>query len=273
MHADPTSRMSLRASVLSMIDRLELERAPISLRRVGPGDLAGDPALRGAIVMHLDLVFRSSVTASELMFTAATGIARIAEHPRLAGFPIGVSLALPADRLVGNRRELFDEAAPALARAEFLMVYALATTPASLGAGVRLLDAARQDARELGGEPRLIAFSPLTGLRARLIQMVDDAERWAREAAQVPQVDGAILRGELLDLLARATMPDIVVEPARSWLAAEAREFAAGAEYKVGNFHRARGGILIGVADGGDPKDSDAMWARAYFDYGPERGN
>ena len=271
--ADPTSRTSVRARVLQMIDQLGLEQGVITTRPVSAEILQSNATLRGAIVLHLDLVFRSSVTASEVMFTSARGFVRIAEHESLAGFPVGVLLALPGQTLVRSRRELFSEDGPALADAPMLFVYALATSPPRLGAGAALLRSASDACAGLS-RPELIAFSPLTGLRARLIRLVDDPAAWEEMAAAsgAGGVDTELLRTELLDLLARSTMPDFMPEPARSWLAAEARVFAASKDYTVGNFHRARGAKLTGVADGGDPKDSDAMWARAYFDYGHGTG-
>src|SRR5688572_22162493 len=150
MVADPTSRTSLRAHVLSLIERLALDRQDTPPTRiVSATELSRDPTLRGAIVMHLDLVFRSSVTSSELMFTAERGLVRIAEHANLAGFPIGASLSMPLSAPVRSRRELFADSLPALDRAEVLMVFALATSPPGLGAGVRLLAAAQEDAASL----------------------------------------------------------------------------------------------------------------------------
>lgn len=270
--ADPTSRTSVRARVLQLIEALGLERGVITTRPVSAEILQSDTTLRGSILMHLDLVFRSSVTASEVMFTCARGFVRIAEHESLAGFPVGVLLALPTSHRVANRRELFAEDAPSLSTAPMMMVYALATSPPRLGAGAALLKSASDACSGLSRHPQLVAFSPLTGLRARLIRLVDDEAAWTEAAAATEGIDTDLLRSELLDLLARATMPDFVAEPAKSWLAAEAREFAASEDYLVGNFHRSRGATLTGVADGGDPKDSDAMWARAYFDYGRGSG-
>jgi hypothetical protein len=269
--ADATSRMSLRARVLGLIDELDLAREEgVITRQVSAEALQGDSALRGSIVMHLDLVFRSSVSASEVLFTAAHGMLRIAEHPALDGFPIGVVLALPTRGMVRHRRELFDEKGPELSRADMLMIFALATSPPRLGAGVKLLEAVKEEAGGHDPPVRMMAFSPLTGLRARVIRLVDDDDAWRENLADHADLagEGEILREQVLDLLPRETLPDFLPEPASSWLSAEARSFARSTEYGVGNFHRSMGATLVGVADGGDPKDSDAMWARAYFDYG-----
>jgi hypothetical protein len=265
---DPSTRMSVRARTLTLIEKLDLYRGPeVSTRRVSAGELQSDAALRGAIVMHCDLVFRSSVTASEVLFTATRGILRIAEHAQLDGFPIGALLALPTDGLVQSRHQMFEDSAPSLSNADTLMVFALATSPPKLGAGALLMRAAIYDCREYSPPPRAVAFSPLMGLRARVIGKADDEQAWKNVAAEVGD-DADRLKEQLSDLLARSKRPDFGAEPAKSWLAAEARTFAASEAYTVGNFHRSMGAPLAGVPDEADSSDSDALWARAYFDYG-----
>jgi hypothetical protein len=270
---DQASRTSQRAKVLHCIDELGLSRPEeLITRRVSVDELRTTPMMLGGIVIHLDLVFRSSVSATEVVFTAGAGIVRVAEHPRLTGFPIGVVLAQPTARLVQRRAELFDPEGPAPGESDLIMPYALAASPPRLGAGVGLLRAVLEDVAALDGHAgrstRVVTFSPLTGMRARLIRLVDEGAAWARAMKQHPGVDGDLLRGQLFDLLANQRLPESMPEPARSWLVAESRRFAESTDYAVGNFHRQMGAHLVGLTDGADPDDSDAMWARAYFDYG-----
>src|SRR5690606_14456002 len=131
---------------------------------------------------------------------------------------------------------------PPLADAPCVVVFALATSPPRLGAGAALLRDLRRRTGTGQAPARLVAFSPLTGLRARVIGLVDDEEAWREHVASRPGLAGPeALREQLLDLLARDTLPDFVPEAAQSWLAAEAREFARSPTYVVGNFHRSMG--------------------------------
>jgi hypothetical protein len=266
---DQATRTSVRARVLHLMDSLELERdEAITTRRVSGDEVRFSRALRGAIVIHLDLVFRSSVSADEVLDTARRGIVRIAEHPRLPEVPVGVVLAAPTRRLAQQRAELFDPDGPALGASDVVMPYALAASPGRLGAGTKLLRAIVADCHALSRAPRVVTLSPLTGMRARVIRMVDDAQVWTRLRADQPDVDCEMLRDQLLDLLGRGLAPEVLGEPSRSWLSSEARSFAEDDTYAVGNFHRGMGASLVGVCDSADARDSDAMWARAYFDYG-----
>lgn len=266
---DQASRTTVRAEVLHLLDRLDLPTgSAIVTRRVTSAELRTDALLRGSAVIHLDLVFRSSVTASEISFTADNGIVRFAFHPELERFPIGVVLVAPVSKLVRRRAELFDRESPAMADAPVVMPYAVAASPGRLGAGAALIRAVIDDAAREGAKPRVVTFSPLTGMRARVIRLVDDAPAWAEVCAELTNVDGAELRRQLLELLGHHVLPGHLPEPARSWLSAEGRRFADSTDYGVGNFHRAMGAGLVGLTDAADPHDSDALWARAYFDYG-----
>lgn len=266
---DQATRTSMRARVLHLIDQLELPRDDsLTTRRVSANELEMSRALRGAIVIHLDLVFRSSVSADEVIHTARRGIVRIAEHPRLPEVPVGVVLAAPTRRLVLQRRELFDAKGPALGASDVVMPYALAASPGLLGAGSKLLWAVVEDCRRLARTPRVVTLSPLTGMRARIIRMVDDSQAWSHLRAARPNLDCGALKAQLLELLSVDRVPEAVEEPVRTWLSSEARSFAEDDSYAVGNFHRRMGASLVGVSDAADGYDSDAMWARAYFDYG-----
>jgi hypothetical protein len=259
--ADPASRMSVRARVLALIERLALAPAGLRICALDEASLRANAALRGAIVLHHDLVSRAPLTAFEVVYTATRGVVLIAEHPAAPGFPIGVALALPATRHPSHRRELFDDGGPLFERADLIVMHGLATNPARLGAGIALVRATRGEGRRSSRSPRLTAFTPLTGLRARVIRAVDDP------TALGARPDAAELRDQLADLLAVPLLPAHVPEPARGWLAAEARRFADDPAYRTGGFHRHNGATLVGVADLADEVDSDAMWARAHFDY------
>jgi hypothetical protein len=258
---DGASRTSLRARVLALMDALELPPAPIRVRAVAESEARGDAVLRGAVLMHHDLVSRSPLTSFEVAFTATRGSLLVAEHPDLVGFPVGVALALPAAARPRHRRDLFDDDGPIFERAERVVLYALATNPPRLGAGAALVKAARLEGRRSNRLAQLTAFSPLTGLRARVIRLVDDP------AGLEAHPDATALHEQLSALLALSLLPPHVPEPARSWLAAEAAAFAADPAYKVGGFHRHLDATLVEVADFADEVDSDAMWARANFDY------
>ncbi len=269
---DQASRTMMRAEVLHLLHKLELGGpGKPATRPVESAELAASAQLRGAILMHLDLVFRASVSSEEIAFTAEHGILRVAEHTALEGFPIGVVLAQPTARLVRHRRELFDEAGPQLGASPLVMPYALAASPPRLGAGASLLRAVVADSAALASPARVVTFSPLTGMRARVIRMVDDGVAWAASASAHQGFDLAAARTQLLDLLEISTLPGELPEPARTWLAVEARAFAESNSYAVGNFHRRMGAALAGLTEAADREDSDSMWARAYFDYGDLR--
>ncbi len=265
---DQPSRTTVRATVLHQLDQLKLPREALVTRRVSPAELRADPVLRGAAVIHFDLVFRSSVSVEEVIFTANTGLARVAYHPQLPDFPIGVALAQPTRKLVRVRAEIFERDGPAVDEAPVLMPYAVAASPGRKGAGAALLRAILADAGALPSPPRVVTFSPLTGMRARVIRLVDDGAAWSASAAQHPGVNHALVREQLLALLGCEKLPDELPQPARGWLATEGARFAESPSYAVGCFHRAMGATLVGLTDGADPWDSDALWARAYFDYG-----
>lgn len=264
---DRVSKTSLRAQVLALIDRLALDaHKPVHTRQVTSTELHSGSALCGAILMHLDLMFRVATTMDEIMLTATHGIVRVAFHDDLPEFPVGVALALPTRGLVATRGELF-AGTPAPPPIDRLLLYALATSPARLGAGAMLVRALNADCRNLRDAPALVAFSPLTGMRARVIRLVDDSHAWAMRSAENPAVDNDRLRDQLLALLSLETMPSALDEPVTSWLANEAKAFARSPEYVVGNFHRAMGASLREVVTRADSCDIDALWARAYFDY------
>lgn len=263
--ADRVSRTSARARVLKLIDGLRLGASPVTVRTLEPDELQRDGSLRGAVVIHLDLASRSAITSTELLHTARSGRLLVAEHAELRGFPIGVALALPSVGLPVGRRALFAADAPSWGDADTINVYALATNPGGLGAGRALMEAARREAAERA----LVAYAPLTGLRARIIQLVEDPDTWTTATAHLTDVPRASLARQLGDLLVRTTAPDLLDEPAMSFLAAEARAFAAGGGSQVGRFHRHMGAELAGVDDVGDPSDCDAMWARGHFRYPP----
>jgi hypothetical protein len=261
---DQPSRTTQRARLLHLLERMRLTRgAPILTRRVGAAELRADPMLRGAAVVHLDLMFRSSVTADEVLFTANRGIVRLAFHSQLPDIPVGVVLAQPCARLVRQRHELFDVHGPRLGESDVVMPYAVAASPGRYGVGRALIRACISDCAELASPPRIVTFSTLTGMRARVMGMVDGVAPFDPRA-EAPEV----LREQLLALLSVGELPAELPHPARGWLLAENRAYAAGATYKVGNFHRAMGASLVGLAERADPGDSDALWARAYFDYG-----
>src|SRR5690606_26442299 len=110
--ADRASRTSVRARVLGLIDKLELSAGAIDVRSAEAEELRDDSALRGALIMHLDLASRSAITSTELLYTASRGRVLVAEHRDLAGFPVGLALALPTRGQPVGRRGLFDRGAP-----------------------------------------------------------------------------------------------------------------------------------------------------------------
>ena len=260
--ADRTSRLTLRARILKLIDKLEIEPKGLTVRTVGEQEIRDDVGMRGALILHLDLSSRSAITSSELIFTASTGRVLVAEHPDLLGFPLGLTLLLPAAELPVGRRDLFNRAGKGWGGSPYVIQYAIATNPGGLGAGRKLQEAARAQA----GAAKLVAYAPLTGLRARIIQIVDDPTHWQSVARDLSDADASSLKRQLTDLLAHDSLPDFVDEPASSFLSAEARKFAEQPAYRIGKFHRHMGAELIGVDDGGDPSESDSMWARAYLE-------
>lgn len=261
--SDRASRMTVRARILGLIDKLALEAKPLTVRRVTEDELRSDTATRGALVLHLDFASRSALTSSELIFTAATGRVLVAEHPDLPGFPVGITLLLPSAGLPVGRRDLFGSKGQGWGASNYAIQYALATNPGGLGAGRALITAAKAEA----GNAKLVAYAPLTGLRARIIQVVDHEETWKGVAATMSEEQAKVLLRQLTDLLARDTLPDLVDEPAASFLSAEARAFSESTRYRVGEFHRHMGASLVGNDEGGDPSESDSMWARAYLEY------
>lgn len=261
--ADRTSRLTMRARILKLIDRLHLDPKPLHVRTVPDQELRDDVGTRGALILHLDLSSRSAITSSELIFTASTGRVLVAEHPDLPGFPVGLTLLLPSPQLPSSRRDLFTLASKGWGASPYVIQYAIATNPGRLGAGRALQEAAQQAA----GTGKLVAYAPLTGLRARIIQVVDDPDAWAAVASGFSESDASSLQRQLTDLLAHDSLPDFLDEPASSFLKAEARAFAAQPVYRVGEFHRHMGASLLGINDGGDPSESDSMWARAYLQY------
>lgn len=224
-------------------------------------ELQDNAGIRGALILHLDLSSRSAITSSELIFTASTGRVLVAEHPDLQGFPVGLTLLLPSAELPAGRRELFNKAGQGWGASPYVIQYAIATNPGRLGAGRALQEAARAAT----GTYSLVAYAPLSGLRARIIQVVDDPVTWKAIASSFSASDAPALQQQLTDLLAHDTRPDLVDKPATSFLTAEARAFAAQPSYRIGEFHRRMGAKLVGVDDGGDPSESDSMWARAYL--------
>lgn len=261
--ADRASRMTVRVRLLGILDKLELAKKRLRIRRVTETELRENTGTRGALILHLDFASRSALTSSELIFTAASGRVLVAEHPDLPGFPVGISLLLPSAELPVGRRDLFAGHGRGWGQSPFVIQYALATNPGGLGAGRALQDEARRQA----GATRMIAYAPLTGLRARIIQVVDDDATWTEVAADLSEDDARVLKRQLTDLLARDTVPDFIDEPAASFLSSEARAFAETPSYRVGEFHRHMGARCIGIDDGGDPSESDSMWARAYLEY------
>jgi hypothetical protein len=255
--------MTVRARILGLIDKLALEPKPLTVRQVTEEELRGNVATRGALVLHLDFASRSALTSSELIFTAATGRVLVAEHPDLPGFPVGITLLLPSAGLPVGRRDLFASKGQGWGASAYAIQYALATNPGGLGAGRALIEAAKAEA----AGAKLVAYAPLTGLRARIIDVVDNAETWKKVVASKSEEEAKVLMRQLTDLLARDTLPDLVDEPAASFLSAEARAFSEDAKYRVGEFHRHMGAKLVGIDEGGDQSESDSMWARAYLEY------
>ena len=266
---DQTSRTSERAQMLQLIDQLEIGRGEVVTRRVDSRELRANGLLRGAALIHLDLVFRVSLTVEEILLTADQGVVLLATHPDAEDLPIGVIVAQPTTKLVRKRRELFRDV-PRLDEAGTLMPFALAASPARLGAGAALVRAIMAECGQVASRPRVVTFSPLTGMRARVIRLVDEGWETGRRsrAATNPGVDLDLLRAQLLELLATDLLPETVPEPARSWLVGETGRFAASPDYQVGNFHRSMGASLVGLVNCADPRDSDALWSRAYFDHG-----
>ncbi len=249
-----TSRMSARAHHLHLIERADLPRPMrITTRRVMAWELRRRHRLAGAIRLQLDLAFRASFTPAEVLAVAERGIVRVAVHPNLGGYPIGVALAMPSDQLPDSRAALLGQAS---GRPPDLMVpFAIATNPTGLGAGAALIRDIGNDCDELPSRPRMVAFAPLTGMRARVIQTADDPRSPAN------------LREQLRFLLRSAAQPATIPSSVESWLQDQADSYAASTRFMAGNFHRATGAELIGIAASADPDDCDAMWMRAHFAY------
>ena len=262
-YADRASRLTVRARILGLIDKLNLAAKPLQVRRVSEEELRAETSIRGAVILHLDLSSRSALTSSELIFTAATGRVLVAEHPDLPGFPVGISLLLPSAELPVGRRALFAGQADGWGRSGYAVQYALATNPGGLGAGRALVEAAKRES----GSATLVAYAPLTGLRARIIQVVDHEDTWAQVSGSMGEEQSKMLFRQLTDLLARDTLPDFLDEPAAGFIEAEAEAFSNSPKYRIGAFHRHMGAHLAGVDAGGDPCESDSMWARVYLKY------
>ncbi len=266
---DQVSRTSARARVVSLLDELQLRPTPgFTIADVTPDALSADAVLRGAIVMHLDLVFRSSVSRAEVAFTTERGVVKVAMHPDLDGFPVAVVLASATERLSESRDQLFAEPEREFPDADIVMPYALAASPRGLGAGRELLAELVRRCGAAAKPPRITTFSPLTGMRAHVMRCVDDPSEWARVLERNSEVDRKQLRGQLLALLAFERLPEEIPDPARSWLRREATDFARSQHYNVGKFHRGMGAALAGILEDADPADNDALWWRAWFDYG-----
>lgn len=260
-------RTSVRARVLSLIEQVSFREGWLSARVASPEELSRDSLLRGAVQLHVDLVFRTSLSSDELLFTAARGYVYLAMHTALPDFPVGVALALPATHAVRRRDELFDSNGPTLDEASTVVIYCIATNPARLGAGRAMVRALQDEVRSLANAPSLVAFSPLTGLRARIIALVDEPAAWSEVATQNPEMDTNLLREQIFELLASSKRPETLPEPARSWISSQGRGFASSGAYRAGTFHRSMGANLVGLADCGDCTDGESMWMRAYHEY------
>ncbi len=265
---EPELRASARAQLLALIEKLGLAkctRIRLASERIDAGRFRSDGHLRGAISAHLDLAFRSSLNPGELLATVTRGVCRVTWHPDLPSFPIGVALALPAARLPRSRAQLFADESVTQAGAPLMVVFALATNPARLGAGAHLVRHLLGDCAQSSPRSRLVAFSPLTGLRARMIAMASDFDFWNEGRCGVD--DCELLLRQVQAALDHNESSRPLPEPLRSWLGEHARQFAQSNDYVVGRFHRSQGATLIGVAHGADPRDSDGMWARGLFEY------
>ena len=253
--------------MLALLEQLQLRTdGSVDSVVVSAQDLANNPGLRGAVQLHLDLVFRPGMTTDELMHTAAHGWLRIARHSEISGFPVGVALALPAISAVRKRSELFEQPV-GFSSAAVVMLFAIATNPARVGAGAQLVRDLAIDCSRLPGGPRLVAFSPLTGLRARLMRLCDDRQAWSAALSELPGVFSDELREQLLALLDQGDAPDAVSHPARAFIASQAQKFVESDDYRAGAFHRSMGANLVGLAELADPRDGEAMWYRAFYEY------
>ncbi len=264
---EPSTRTSVRARVLSLIDRFAFGAGTVEARRIGPEELSSNSLLRGAVQLHVDLVFRASVSSEELLYTAAHGWLYVAIHSGFVDFPVGVALALPAVRVVRRVDELFQPEGLYVDDAGCVVLYSMATNPPRLGAGACLIHTLKDASRGLARAPSLVAFSPLTGMRARVIRVVDDPVAWSEVGQDGEDLDKGLLRAQLYELLAMHGMPDEIPQPARGWLGAEAMRFAASGQYRAGSFHRSMGARLVGLSDCGDASDGESMWMRAYHEY------
>lgn len=260
---DRSSRVTARARILSLMEQLTLQSKALVLRRVSEAELSSNTALRGAMMLHLDLSSRVAPSAEELAYTASLGRIYIAEHPDLEGFPVGLTLLLPASNLPSGRQSLFSDTAKPWDESEFVVQYGLSTNPGGIGAGRALVELCKKEA----GKKRLIAYTPLVGLRARIIQVVDHSQVWEESSRNVCTEDRDLLREQLAELLAWEHLPTQLADPAGQFLKSEALKFAEGASFRLGDFHRHLGARLVGVDFGGDFQESDSMWTRAYLEY------
>ena len=243
---DMPSRMSLGVRMLIAFRKLELTPGAVTVRSISEAELLEDSATFGGLQYHFDLASRSPVSMSEFMASARYGAVQVAEHRDLPGVPVGAALAVPTKGIIPTRSQLVQKAV-AGSEADTLVVFALATHPANLGAAAALMKAMSVYAEE----KRLVAFSPLNGLRARLIKL----------ASSKPEDP------ELSKMLCATDMPVGASKKFDSLLRSQGQVHASCNTYLVGNFHRHMGARLVDVGVGADPANSDAMWSRANFEY------
>ena len=246
---DMPSRMSLGVRLLSAFQKLELAPGGLVCSNFSGEDLFGNEKVMGGLQYHFDLASRTTVSDEEMRAASRYGFVQVAEHRDLPGVPVGAALAVPTIGAIGRRSELAGRAVP-LEQADTLLVFALATHPARLGAAAALMRAMST----LSGDKALVAFSPLTGLRAQMILLADKS----------PDDE------ELAGMLQASTMPGQATDHFADLLRKQSQRFARCKNYAIGNFHRHMGAKLVAVGVGADPKNCDAMWTRANFKY-PEK--
>ncbi len=222
-----------------------------------------DATLRGAMRLYLELNTRADRHPDELIFTAATGRIIVAYHPGVPQVPIGLALLLPCDSLPKGRATLFTGRTQGWGESEFFIQYGLSMSPVHMDCGRSLMRACQQQA----GSKRLVSYVPLVGLRARVIQIVDHAETFHVLAHSLPNAERDCLREQLSDLLAHDTLPKVIPETVAKFLKKDSLDFAEGKGFRLGEFHRRLRARLVGIDHGGDPEESDSMWARAYLEY------
>jgi hypothetical protein len=267
---DQGSRTSARVRVLHELERLAFVRPPgFHVRRVDAAGYQDDPAVRGALQVHVDLMFRSSLSAAEIAYTARHGLIYVAHHPAVPWLPIAVAMAAVGECLVERRDQLFALRPTARDGVTHVMPFAVAANPGRIGAGRAVLRGLLADCAAWSPPPRVTTFSPLTGLRALVMGCVHDARALRQTLVAEPEIDRERLRDQLDAVLETPCHPAAIAEPARRWLARRAELFAGSDGYAVGAFHRAMGAALSGVVERGDGTDADALWWRAWFDYGP----